>query len=145
MQRCFIRLADAVLLLVPIVAAESSHALECDKNICLWGDTIVVDRPVRAVSAWLCAVGLRTAISLYTLEATTIGNESVRSLGHHKLLDALRECSVNYRIWVFLYMASMHMAIVYGGLPLCVYTTPLCFSCIEGATQLMAYCSMQRN
>lgn len=130
--KTLVRVFDWVLLLAPIVAAENCHAKRCDAVVSLWNESIVIEDPNLAVSIWIGLVAIRTTANIVSVEGQCSPGEGQCS----------SRLARNYRVWILLYMTLVHFAVLYAGMRVCVYTTPLCFTCIEGTMQLISYCSM---
>jgi hypothetical protein len=116
---------DWILLVAPIITAESCHAKHCDDHIQLWNNWIVIADPVLFTSIWMALVGVRTLVGISQITVSAIAG--------------------NYRIWLLAYMLTVHVLVLYAGLKVCVYSVPLCFTCIEGSMQLLSYCAMDRQ
>jgi hypothetical protein len=124
---------DWALLLAPIAAAESCHAKQCDKRVVLWNDSLVIENPGLAVSIWLGIVFIRTSMDIVFCASKL-----------HKCTVYTIAASItgNYRVYVFLYILMMHTLIEFAKVEICVYSAPLCFTCIEGIAKLLSYCAM---
>jgi hypothetical protein len=124
-------ICDWVLLLAPILSAESCHAQRCDEHLKIWNDLVVIRDPFFAVGIWIGLVAFRTFVDIAHMDRTGVR-------GHIALALAS-----NYRVWVLMYILAVHLLVSYNALKVCVYTAPLCFTCIEGAMQLLSYCAME--
>ena len=141
-------LFDWCLLLAPLVTVESSHARYCDDTVELWDGRIVITRPERAVDIWLALVALSTGLAFLSEvpseQAEMIELKGGRSRGR-RLLDSIFARLSNYRVCVLTYMIIVHVTVSYGAMETCVYTTPLCFTCVELCGHLFAFSTRNGN
>ena len=134
---------DWVLLMAPILSAERCHAQRCDEHLKIWNALVVIKDPFFAVGILIGLVALRTFVDIayarLALDQTDFrGHIATDVRGHIALALAS-----NYRVWVLMYILAVHLLVSYDALKVCVYTAPLCFTCIEGAMQLLSYCAME--
>ena len=157
---CFMIL-DWALLLAPLVAAESCHARTCSSRVYLWHGLLVLDHPEVAVYIWTLLVMCNTVRTAYEshIRATKQPTLVPEAADTSPVLDP--DPLYTYELWLRAhartclrvicevdmhtataigYMIGTHTALIAGSGHMCLYSVPLCFTCVELCIRTVNFC-----